>query len=239
MKVLCAGMSPGMCQELGEHGFFVEAGTGIESPSDLADWLSADQGYEACVCDYGGLPFNGDSAQYLRDRKIATPLIGLYQLPEVQMFRHIWSAVRAESLDYGLDDALLKPVTIAEVGASLRAVYRRYCHRCTDHFVLRFRGHSLEVDLRSRLFWLDGSEEPLKLTNKPTELLMLLASSPGQAIRCEEVMRILYGEGREESESNTLQVFLTRIRNLLDPEREWVEGFIETVRGYGYRLNAE
>ena len=131
---------------------------------------------------------------------------------------------RIRGLDAGADDYLVKPYDPAELLARLRAVQRRTGARPGDD-VLRIG--ALEIDFARDAARLDG--EPVPLTAKEWALLRLLAARPDRIHTREVLQEALYGF-TDEAESNTLEVFVSRLRRKLGRDR------ILTVRGLGYRL---
>jgi DNA-binding response OmpR family regulator len=92
------------------------------------------------------------------------------------------------------------------------------------------RVQGLEVDRRARRVTLDG--RPLELTPREFELLALLASDPGAAISRERIFEEVW-ETRWFGSPKTIDVHIAALRKKLgDP------GWIETVRGIGFRLRA-
>ncbi|MBU1360019.1 MAG: response regulator transcription factor [Gammaproteobacteria bacterium] len=131
---------------------------------------------------------------------------------------------RIRGLDAGADDYLIKPYDPAELLARLRAVERRRSASNTP--VLRFGG--LEIDLARDLVRKDG--RPVTLTQKEWALLRVMATRPERIHTRELLADALYGFG-DEADSNTLEVFISRLRRKLGREH------IQTLRGLGYRLS--
>lgn len=130
---------------------------------------------------------------------------------------------RIRGLDAGADDYLVKPYDPAELLARLRAVERR--RSSSQSSVLRLG--ALEVDLSNDSVRLRGL--PVLLTAKEWALLRVMASRPERIHTRESLQDALYGFD-EETDSNTLEVFISRLRRKLGRER------IQTLRGLGYRL---
>lgn len=133
---------------------------------------------------------------------------------------------RIRGLDAGADDYLVKPYDPAELLARLRAVQRRTGARQPDE-VLRLG--ALEIDLGRDAVRRDGHD--VALTAKEWAVLRILAARPDRIHTREVLQEALYGFA-DEVESNTLEVFVSRLRRKLGRER------IRTVRGLGYRLVA-
>lgn len=132
---------------------------------------------------------------------------------------------RIRGLDAGADDYLVKPYDPEEMLARLRAVNRR---RSAAHDPL-VRIGELEIDLaRERVH---NAGRPVLLTPKEWALLRVMASRPDRAHTREALLDALYGFD-EEADSNTLEVFISRLRRKLGREA------ITTLRGQGYRLGS-
>ena len=92
------------------------------------------------------------------------------------------------------------------------------------------RVDGLEVDRRARRVTLDGGRS--QLTPREFDLLALLASDPGAAISRERIFEEVW-ETRWFGSPKTIDVHVAALRRKLgDP------GWIETVRGVGFRLRA-
>ena len=130
---------------------------------------------------------------------------------------------RIQGLDAGADDYLVKPYDPAELLARLRAVERRRTAAQAPVLALG----DVQIDLAHEQVRRAGVV--LTLTAKEWALLRVLAARPRQLHTRELLQDALYGFG-DEADSNTLEVFISRLRRKLGHER------IETVRGLGYRL---
>ena len=133
---------------------------------------------------------------------------------------------RIRGLDAGADDYLIKPYDPGELLARLRAVERRRSAAETPVLVLG----DLQIDLAREQVRRAGV--PIALTQKEWALLRVLATRPGRIHTRENLQDALYGWG-DETDSNTLEVFISRLRRKLGRTH------IETLRGLGYRLHSE
>ncbi len=130
---------------------------------------------------------------------------------------------RIHGLDAGADDYLVKPYDPGELLARLRAVERR---RSTAQPPVLHMGE-LQIDLSREQVRRAGV--PMALTQKEWALLRVLATRPDHLHTRERLQDALYGFD-DDTGSNTLEVFISRLRRKLGREH------IETVRGLGYRL---
>jgi DNA-binding response OmpR family regulator len=132
---------------------------------------------------------------------------------------------RVVGLELGADDYVVKPFGLRELIARIRAVTRRGRTAQPDGSV---QVGELEVDPRARRVRLDGRE--LDLTPKEFDVLAMLARDPGAVVS----RRSLLDEVWETSwygSTKTIDVHVAALRRKLGDA-----GWIETVRGVGFRL---
>jgi two-component system, OmpR family, response regulator RegX3 len=136
-------------------------------------------------------------------------------------------ADRVVGLELGADDYVVKPYGLRELIARIRAVTRRTASSAGAAGPLH--AGELEVDERSRRATLEGRE--LELTPKEFELLAALARDPGAAVSRQRLLAEVWQTSWYGS-SKTIDVHVAALRRKLgDP------GWIETVRGIGFRLH--
>lgn len=132
---------------------------------------------------------------------------------------------RIAGLNAGADDYLVKPFDLSELSARVAAVARRY--RGNPNPLLQFG--DLEVDLTEHRVSRDG--QALYLTAREWALLEVFLQRPSMLLSRAQLEDRLYEFGAE-IESNTIEVYISRLRKKLGRE------VIVTVRGMGYRLGA-
>jgi len=133
---------------------------------------------------------------------------------------------RVVGLELGADDYVVKPFGARELIARIRAVMRRSSERRDGDGAIRVG--ELSVDGRSRRAQLAGRE--LELTPKEFDLLSALARDPGAAISRRRLLEEVW-ETSWYGSAKTIDVHIASLRRKLgDP------GWIETVRGVGFRL---
>ncbi len=134
---------------------------------------------------------------------------------------------KVAGLEAGADDYLVKPFEIEELLARLRALVRRASGwtqatlQCGP-IVLDTSAQSVLVDARS-----------IELTTYEYKVLEHLMLHSGEVISKTDLTEHLY-EQDFDRDSNTIEVFIGRLRRKLDPDN--LLNPIETVRGRGYRL---
>ncbi len=135
---------------------------------------------------------------------------------------------RVVGLELGADDYVVKPFGLRELIARIRAVTRRTSPRPQSHEPLRVG--ALTVDERARRAQLGGLD--LELTPKEFDLLAALARDPGAAVSRRRLLEEVW-ETTWYGSAKTIDVHVASLRRKLgDP------GWIETVRGVGFRLRA-
>jgi DNA-binding response OmpR family regulator len=133
---------------------------------------------------------------------------------------------RVVGLELGADDYVVKPFGLRELVARINAVMRRMAERPEPQAPSDAGG--LVVDRRAHRVHLDGAE--LDLTPKEFGLLALLAEDPGAAVDRKRILEEVWGS-RWYGPTKTIDVHVSSLRKKLgDP------GWIETVRGVGFRL---
>ena len=130
---------------------------------------------------------------------------------------------RVGGLDAGADDYLVKPFSLDELAARMRALLRRDVARGDN--VLR--NGDIALDPATRTVTRDGSA--IDLSPREFALLAALLERPGAALSKAQLEERLYGWG-DEVESNAVSVYVHQLRRKLGPD------FIQNMRGVGYFL---
>jgi DNA-binding response OmpR family regulator len=130
-------------------------------------------------------------------------------------------------LDAGADDYIVKPFSLAELLARVRAGARRDVR--PDRIVIG----ELDVGFDTRRVFL--RETPIELSVKEFDLLMMLARHAGDVVRRTDLLSSIWDEHWFGS-TKTLDTHVWLLRRKLDNPGE--PSWITTVRGVGYRLEA-
>ncbi|HEX5959675.1 MAG TPA: response regulator transcription factor [Rhodanobacteraceae bacterium] len=136
--------------------------------------------------------------------------------------------LRVRTLDLGADDYLVKPFSLAEFDARVRALLRRHDNRGVP--ILRLG--RLAIDLAGRRVLLDG--QALELTAREFALLEVLASRHNRVIPREHVIEALC-TWNDALTDNGLDIAVHRLRRKLADSGV----NLRTVRGLGYLLEAD
>lgn len=142
---------------------------------------------------------------------------------------------RVLGLEVGADDYLVKPFSLRELLARVRAMLRRVDlegRRQSPATNERIHVGPLIVDGASRVATLDG--KPMHLTRKEFELLTVLVSNPGRAFSREFLVERVWGNDFDGFD-RAVDTHVTRLRRKLGS----LGDRIVTVWGVGYRFNPE
>ncbi|MGQ0838390.1 response regulator transcription factor [Actinokineospora sp.] len=133
-------------------------------------------------------------------------------------------------LDAGADDYVAKPFRLAELLARIRALLRRQAPGAIDV-------NGVRVDPGARVVTVDGTE--ITLANKEFELLRVLIQRAGQVVTREEILSEVWSDPDLKT-SKTLDMHMSWLRRKLgEGGPKSTERRIATVRGVGFRFNAE
>lgn len=197
---------------LTEAGFAVDRASDGEEAAELGEAAS----FDAVVLDLG-LPRLPGLDVLRRWRRAGRNMPVL-----VLTARDAWTD-RVEGLNAGADDYLGKPFQAAEVVARLRALVRRSGGGASP--VLSLNG--LDLDPAAGVAQVDG--RVVELTARELRILEYLMHRRGRIVSQGELMDHVYPM-EEVRESNTIEVYVARLRRKLGRER------IRTIRGLGYRM---
>jgi two-component system OmpR family response regulator len=192
----------------------------IARTGEDAGWMAAAAAYDAIVLDVM-LPGRDGFATCaaLRDAGIWTPVLMLTARDSIED--------RVRGLDVGADDYLVKPFSLAELHARLRALVRRGDRpRPTV-----LKAGELRLDPATRQVWRGTSE--IELTAKEFALLEAFMRRPGQVLSRDQLLEQAWDIGYD-NRSNVIAVYVNYLREKID--RPFGTRSLETVRGAGYRL---
>jgi DNA-binding response OmpR family regulator len=132
---------------------------------------------------------------------------------------------RIGGLDAGADDYLVKPFSLGELAARLRALGRR--GKTTPRVI---EAGPLQLDTGAREARVNGS--PVELTGTEFALLEYLMQNAGQVLSRDQLREEVWGEGFEPA-SNVVDIYVHYVRRKLKAAGLEADP-IRTVRGLGY-----
>ena len=133
------------------------------------------------------------------------------------------------TLDAGADDYLVKPFSMPQLEARVRAVLRRRGSEAGDN---RVEVGELVVDVPARTATLRG--EPLDLSPKEFDMLRALVDRVGEVMTKRELLAEVWREPYGGSE-HTVDVHISWLRKKLG-ESAQEPRYIQTVHGVGVKL---
>lgn len=194
----------------------------VEHAFDGAEGLQKAQkgGYSLIILDLMLPKMSGlEICKQLRENSIHTPIIMLTARGTVED--------RANGLDIGADDYLVKPFSMQELFARIRAVLRR--RKTSDSPIVKID----DLVLDSKKHEVTRAGKVISLTTKEYRILTTLMARPGEAITRRELLDDVWGTDFEES-NHDLNVHIRYLREKIDDKSK--KPLIRTVRGVGYSL---
>ncbi|MCZ2496141.1 response regulator [Xylophilus sp. Kf1] len=197
---------------------------GLRQLGHVVDWFTdgkqadsalTETGFDAIVLDLG-LP-GTDGMSWLarwRSQQIKSPIVILTARDQIDH--------RIRGLDAGADDYLVKPITIDELAARIRALVRR----SAGHAQALWKHGALDYDPASKAVFWKGNR--VELTGREIALLEAFLTQPQRVLSKAVLQDKLYDWGEGGPESNTLEVYIYHLRRKISPT------IIRTVRGVGY-----
>ena len=138
---------------------------------------------------------------------------------------------RVSGLDSGADDYLVKPFEFAELMARLRALSRRSTQKITQD-VMQVGDFTLNRTAKV----LKKGDQVIQLSPREFQIFDLLAQNLGIVVPREIILDRIWGLESEVS-SNNIDSYVKLIRKKLDLGDG--KTMIHTIRGVGYKLDAE
>jgi two-component system KDP operon response regulator KdpE len=173
-----------------------------------------------------GLP-DGDGLQVVRGIRAWSPM------PIVVLSARTLEEQKILALDAGADDYVTKPFSAPELLARARAALRRNAQAAEQTAVVPIG--SLRLDLQRRTA--EGPAGSLHLTPIEFRVLECLARQAGLIVTQQQIIREVWGPGRED-DSRNLRVVIRSLRQKLEPEPSRPR-YLITESGVGYRLRTE
>lgn len=145
---------------------------------------------------------------------------------------------RVLGLEIGADDYMVKPFSVAELKARVKALMRRthqYDAPVAEQVVNTIHYQDLTLDKSSRIVRV--GKKTLELTAKEFDLLWFFAAAPGRVFKRAELLDQVWGYGYEGYE-HTVNSHINRLRSKLEIASETSQ-YIQTIWGVGYRFGLQ
>ena len=150
------------------------------------------------------------------------------RLPVIMVTAKTSEMDMVKGLDDGADDYIKKPFSVLELLSRVKALLRR----STEETQQQLRVGDIQLDNARRIVLAQGKS--VELTYKEYELLKLFLSHPGTAFSREQLLHIVWNTDYA-METRTVDMHIRTLRQKLGAYGQ----HIETVRGVGYRLEAQ
>ncbi len=220
MRILIAEdddvLADGLCHSMRQSGYAVDR---VSDGADADMMLKGEQPFDLVILDLGLPRMDGFNVlRHLRERNRRVPVIILTARDQV--------GDRVKGLDLGADDYLVKPFSLPELEARVRALLRR--GQCGVNPV--YTCGLLTFDSVARRAAING--EPLELTMRELSVLEALMSRIGWVVSKDQLLERLYSYA-EEASGNAIEVYIHRLRKKIEPAGVT----IRTIRGLGYIID--
>jgi len=220
MRILIAEddevLSDGLCHSMRQSGYAVDC---VKDGLSAKLMLSGEQPFDLVILDLGLPKVDGFSVlRSLREKN--------KQVPVIILTARDAEGDRVKGLDLGADDYMIKPFSLPELEARVRALIRR--GQCGVNPV--YSCGTLTFDSVGRRATIDGT--PLELTTREMSVLEALMLRTGWVVSKEQLLERLYSYS-EEASNNAIEVYIHRLRKKIEPAGVT----IRTIRGLGYVID--
>jgi len=146
---------------------------------------------------------------------------------------------RVLGLEVGADDYMIKPFSVREFLARVKAIFRR--SKFIESRIQQGNNTNdmsfgdLSIDIEKRKVTLAG--KIIELSPKEFELLILMASNPGKSYNRARLLNLIWGYDFEGYE-HTVNSHINRLRAKIEPDMSNPK-YILTSWGVGYKFNED
>ncbi|BAY47891.1 two component transcriptional regulator, winged helix family protein [Scytonema sp. HK-05] len=194
---------------------------GVED-GEIAQWLMTQRDYDLLILDWMLPKVSGISlCQQYRQAGKTSPVLILTAKDAI--------LDKVSALDVGADDYLVKPFSLLELLARVRALGRRAPLWQGDTLELA----DLQLDLNT--LTLQRQELTVQLSGREFQLLEYFLRHPRQVLTHDQIEQALW-EWNTQPDSKAITMLVHRLRQRL--QTVGAEDWLQTVYGMGYRLVA-
>ncbi len=185
------------------------------------DYASTEE-YDAIVLDRLLPGIDGLTiCKKLRASSIHTPILMLTARGEI--------SERVEGLNSGADDYLSKPFAFIELLARIRALIRRPKSSLGSHLQVA------DLILNPVTYRVERDGIVISLSNKEFSLLEYLMRHKGTIIKKDQIINHVWSYDADVL-PNSVEVYITHLRNKIDKPFPNSKNLISTIRGFGYKI---
>ncbi len=162
----------------------------------------------------------------LREIQIHVPVIFLSAKRE--------QSEKIRGLEIGADDYITKPFDPGELMARVKAHLRRSTQQTAteEENTHLIKWGELHIDIEQYVVTVKGN--PIHLSTKEIQLLILLASNPRRVFNTVQLYDLIWGED-QYGDLKTVSVHISTLRKKIEKNPSKPE-YIITVRGFGYKF---
>lgn len=210
---------------------FIKTGLEIESwavdlafDGEVGLDLAATENYDVIVLDLM-LP-------KLSGLEICTSLRKKYQIhtPILILTAKGSPSDKVNGLDSGADDYLVKPFVFSELVARIRSLSRRPQTRIDNELTIA----ELKVDIIKKVVSRKGKK--ILLSKREFALLEFLLKNKGTIKTKDEIIQNVWSYD-DDVLPNTVEVYISYLRNKLDKPFPKLKPLVYTIRGFGYKID--
>lgn len=226
-RILVAEDEPSMRMGLADNLEFEGYSVGMAIDGDQALRMLADEQWDLAILDVMMPKQSGfDVLKAMRKQGMGTPVIMLTARGQ--------EMDRVLGLELGADDYIVKPFSLRELLARVKALLRRTDVKAPESKLGQIAIGKLMVDFQTGQAW-DGEVE-IELPHREMELLHFLWKHAGEAVSRERILEEVWGFD-EAPTSRTVDNFIVKLRQKVEPS-EGNPRYIISVHGVGYKLVA-
>lgn len=181
--------------------------------------LVLNESYELIILDLMLPKIEGmEICRQVRDEKILTPILILSAKGELND--------KVKGLDFGADDYMVKPFSLEELLARIRALTRRSIGTKSNEFKIK------DLSLSIATFEVKKGKEKIELSAKEFAILEYLMRHKNKVITREQIVTSVWNYDSEVLPT-TVEVHIKHLRDKIGDQKGEI---IKTVRGFGYKI---
>ena len=197
----------------------------IENDGEVGYELGLRKAHDLIIIDWMLPGRDGPSiCRGLRSAGISAPILMLTARSQVED--------RVAGLESGADDYLVKPFDFNELIARIHALSRRYTPGRVDSAELRVGLIVMDLNTHS----LRRGDTPIELTKREWDMLEFFLRHPNQTLKRSEILDYAWSYDTQVK-PELVDVYVSYLRQKLTLSGK--KDPIQTVRGFGYKLEAE
>lgn len=153
------------------------------------------------------------------------------EIPIIMLTARAEESDMVQGLDAGADDYLVKPVSLKQLDARIKALLRRSNGFGSDHIL-----HYGAIQLDQATYQLRINEQDVHIGMTEFRLLEFFMRHPNRVYSRTQLLDFVWGQA-SYIEERTVDVHILRLRKVL--KKQNVDHYIRTVRGAGYLFSQE